>query len=535
LRSCHDFFLILILTSTVRANQNQSHQEGKSFGKSLLNGVKSASKTTNPELIPGFETTKPKESTFTAEMLKNEAVSAAQRDNVAQHITEQASNRQTFKIDPATDPLFVDANQALTDPEKTLSETITEVPGSDADPGTLQTCEESGEEYPQSCSRKLEIALEITPEKGHYKHSQCKGHWKNKITGTKKYCKGLCKKRRYIIDQARKVAVTREEWVDHCRGLENLVDQGMCRYASHSTSPKNETRQIQGESITRDHFEEYNHYACFKTSPKTCAGLREKGCFQVSSVCKESVEHKCVTWEQTYRCPSGKRSLTSYQSGNASNPFCLTGNCADTSYEANGEMLQVTSQLVVLREAQRDIKNKIEIFKGEDQRCSRNCLDFKDCCGNGKGWGVSIHLASCTPEEKKLADLRQKNQCVRVGTYCDEEFMGTCIRKKTSFCCYGNKIARLIQENARSQLGLGWGTPKAPKCEGLPPEHLSKIDFSKIDFSELFADIKAQMVAKGQDETVASVSAERLKNNMAALMNPSLDQKANQTMREKGL
>lgn len=380
--------IIFILTSIADASQNQSHQEGQTFGKSLLNDVKSASKTTDPQLVPGFETAMPSESNFTADTLKTGAISAIQTDDVARHITDQAATRQTFKIDPATDPLFVDANQALMDPEKTLNENITEIPGSDDDSCTLQTCEESGEEYSQSCSRKLEIELKITPEKGHYAHSQCNGHWKSKLTGSKKYCKGRCKNSKYVIDQAKQVVVTREKWVSDCEVLEGLVDQGLCRYSSNSTSPKNETRQIQGEPIKRDHFEEHNHYACFKSSPKSCAGLREKGCFQVRSVCKEWAENKCVLWEQTYRCPSGKRSLASHQSSNTVNPFCLTGNCANTSYEANGEMLQVTSQLAVLREAQNDIKNKVQIFKGEDQRCSRNCLDFKDCCGNGKGWGV---------------------------------------------------------------------------------------------------------------------------------------------------
>ena len=291
------FFILIFFSVSAQANQNQSHQEGQTFGKSLLNDVKSASKTTDPQLIPGFETTTPSESNFTAQTLKNGAISAAQTDDVAQHITEQASTRQTFKIDPSTDPLFVDANQALTDPEKMLNENITEIAGSTEEPGTLQTCEEGGEEYAQNCSRKLEIDLEIIPEKGHHTHTQCDGHWKKKALGSKKYCKGRCKNSKYVIDQAKQVLVTREEWVGNCEVLESLVDQGFCRYVSNSTSPKNETRQIQGEPLSRDHFEEHNHYACFKSSLKTCAGLREKGCFQVSSVCKEWAGNKCVLWE----------------------------------------------------------------------------------------------------------------------------------------------------------------------------------------------------------------------------------------------
>lgn len=528
--------ILFLFATTAQANQHQSHKEGQTCGKSLLNGVKGTSQSANLNDIPGFETASPKEMYLTDQSLGNAATNVAQSDDAAQWIKEQANDRETFKIDPSTDPLFTNANEAITDSEKTLQETITEMPGENQTSSyEIKTCEESGDEYPQSCKRELKIELKVTPEKGHYKNATCNGHWKSKIRGTKKYCKERCKNSKYVIDQPRQVNIIKEEWLGNCNILESLVDQGLCRYVSNSTSPKNETRKIQGEPITRDHFEEHNHYSCFKTVPKTCAGLREKGCYQVSSLCKEKVGNKCVLWEQTYRCPTGKQSRQTHQSSNAFSPFCLTGNCADTSYGANGEMLQVISQLAVLREAQNDLKKNVQIFKGEDQRCSRNCLNFKDCCGNDKGWGVSIHLAECTSDEKKLADLRQKNQCVQVGTYCDEKMAGQCIRKKTSFCCYGTKLARLIQENARKQLKIRWGTPEKPNCNGLSPEQLSKIDFSKIDFSELFADIKKQMVAKGQDQALAGISADRLQNNMTILTNPSLHPEAHQTLKEKGL
>lgn len=528
--------IILLLITAAQANQHQSHKEGQAFGKSFLNDVKGTSQSANLRDVPGFETATPKEIHLTDQSLGNAAINAAQSNDAAQWIKEQVNDRETFKIDPTTDPLFINANAAITDPEKTLQENITEMPGPDQiSTDEIKTCEESGDEYPQSCKRQLQIELKVIPEKGHYKNATCKGHWKNKRTGSKKYCKGRCKNSKYVIDQPRQVEVIREEWVGNCDVLESLVDQGLCRYIRNSTSKKNETRKIQGEPITRDHFEEHNHYSCFKTTPKTCAGLREKGCYQTHSRCKEKAGGRCVLWEQTYRCPMGKRTLASHHSFNTSNPFCLTGNCADNSYEANDEIFQVTSQLTVLREAQNDLKNKVQIFKGEDQRCSRNCLNFKDCCGNGKGWGVSIHLAECTSDEKKLANLRQKNQCVQVGTYCDERLAGQCIRKKTSFCCYGTKLARLIQENGRKQLGISRGSPEKPNCDGLSPEQLSKIDFSKIDFSELFADIKSQMVAKGQDQAVAEISADRLKNNMTALTTPMANPHEYQKLKEKGL
>jgi hypothetical protein len=145
----------------------------------------------------------------------------------------------------------------------------------------------------------------------------------------------------------------------------------------------------------------------------------------------------------------------------------------------------------VLKEAQNDLRNFSTIFKGSDRRCTRNCLNFRDCCGSGKGWGVSLKLTNCDAKEKELRELRDKNRCVMVGTYCAEKLAGQCIRKKTTFCCYTSKLAKIIQEQGRGQLGLGFGSPKQPQCQGLTPEQLSKIDFRQVNFSDLFQDIAA--------------------------------------------
>jgi hypothetical protein len=254
-----------------------------------------------------------------------------------------------------------------------------------------------------------------------------------------------------------------------------------------------------------------------------------------SSECKEKVGDICVLRKQTYSCPSGKKSLKSYWASNQENPFCLTGNCADTSYEANGELLNVMSQLSALREAQNDLRNFQTIFKGQHRWCTRNCIDFRDCCGSGKGWGVSLRLSSCDAQEIELGTLRDKNLCIQVGTYCAERHLGVCTRKKTTFCCYGTKMARLIQQNGRVQLGTGFGSPESPSCEGLSPDQLSRIDFSKINFSEIFEDIKNQTVSKTESQSLAQVSAERLQSNMTLLTRPNPDSReALQKLKEKG-
>jgi hypothetical protein len=521
--------------------QTQTHLEGQSFASSLMSGVIEAAKSTNPHDIPGFQTDKPKEASLHAEALGDAALAEARNNETSQYLRVQATDRKIFKIDPNSDPLFVEANQVVADPQKAIDEEIVEFLDPDRDTAEeTKTCIEGGDEYTQSCSKRLDVTLKITPEKGYTNPKWCIEHWANKRTGRKYRCAG-CRGGDYVITQHKKVEAT-DQWIDGCSILEELTEKGFCRYGSKTISSRNETRIIQEEPVTRDHFEEHYTYTCFKTPPasSTCAGLREKGCYQVNSVCKEKAGNVCALWEQTYSCPTGKRSGRRVVGAHKGDLFCLTGDCADTSYEANGEMMNAMSHLYALREAQNDLRDFKIIFKGSHRWCSRNCLGFRDCCGDGTGWGVTLHLSDCDKTEIELRTLRDRNLCVQVGTYCVERepITKACLRKKTSFCCYGTKMARLIQENGRRQLGLGFGSPESPNCEGLSPEQLSRIDFSRINFSEIFEDIRSHTVAKDQKQSLAQVSTERLQNNMTLLTRPSSEGKADderQKLREKGL
>lgn len=531
------------LTFVAQAGQSEAHQSGQSFANSLVGNVTGAAKSTNPSVVPGFQTDRPPESSLEAGSLGEAALQASTTNEAAQHLTSQARDRKSFKIDPNTDPLFVGANQVIANPQKAMDEEFIEVSGSDMDDSEeLKTCEESGDEYLQHCSKYLKLKLKITPEVRTSVYG-CPGHQQYRendkyavaLEGHYSYCNGCVVTGVNVTPK--KVEVVAKEWVDGCAVLEGLTEKGLCRYHNKTTSPKNETRTIDGEPVQQDHFEEHFEYACLKASNKSCAGLREKGCYQINSVCKEKMGDVCVLWEQSYRCPTGKRSTKTFRSTNKSNPYCLTGNCADTSYEANGEMMNVISQLSVLKEVQDDLRNYKVIFRGNPRACTRHCVSFKDCCGSETGWGVSMHLAECDKDEKELRQIRNKKLCIQVGTYCAEKVLGVCIRKKTSFCCYGTKMARLIQQKGRSQLGLGFGSPEAPNCSGLSADELSRIDFSQIDFSELFEDIKSKVVPKGQGESLAQVSTKRLQENMTLLTKPSLNPEANlstQELKEKG-
>ena len=67
---------------------------------------------------------------------------------------------------------------------------------------------------------------------------------------------------------------------------------------------------------------------------------------------------------------------------------------------------------------------------------------------------------------------------------------GLPLRWRSNYCCFGTKLARLVQEQARAQRGIGWGTAQQPQCRALTVQELSLVDFTKIDLSQLLADVK---------------------------------------------
>ena len=588
------------LSFGVQAGQGEAHQSGQSFASSLVGNVTGAAKGTNPHEVPGFQTDRPQEASLSSGALGEAAFQASKKDEAAQHIISEARDRKSFKIDPDTDPLLVAGNEAIKNPQKVLSEEFVETPESRENKSEeIKTCEESGEETLEEGEERRIVTVEKPKHSLQvyiYSHGWSGGLVRNIITGAKldgstsntsEYAAGTtiynplpehyqsriksisfapsCTSPSYVsLSSTGILSVTtaygswfyingvtvsidievnpgEENTTDvidsTCQSLEEKVDKGLCSYEAEIIVEGPQTRVINEYAVTRDWWLRKKIYRCHYPARNDCKALRTKGCYQINSECKEKVNDSCVVWEQTYSCPTGKRSLKSFRSSNKSNPYCLTGNCADTSYEANGEMMNVMSQLSALREVQEDLQNCKVIFGGQDRRCTRHCVGFKDCCGPEGGWGVSTKLTECDKDETELRDLRNRNLCVQVGTYCAEKKAGICLRKKTSFCCYGTKMARLIQQNGRTQLGIGFGAPDAPNCSGLSAEELSRIDFSKIDFSEVFEDITSKMVPKGQEQSLAQVSTKRIQENMTLLTKPSLNpqmQSSTQELREKG-
>ena len=276
---------------------------------------------------------------------------------------------------------------------------------------------------------------------------------------------------------------------DKCKEYERLCDAGLCRYVSMVEDPQTD-KYWKGKRI-RGSWGQTVTYACkYDDGTSNCKKLRLRGGEQIGSECIKEIAGKCVKWRQKYRCRDRVRSKGYRFSGETA--FCLDGNCIDTSFKSDEDMIEALGYLSILEHVRKELDgtNNINIFKGIAKTCTRWILSFKDCCVR-HGWGMDIGLASCDRDSKELAEQRNEGKCVRIGSYCAEKLplLGTCVRKKTVFCCFGSKFAKLLQEQGKRQLGIGFGAAEAPNCRGFTAEELRRIDFSKLDLSEIAEDV----------------------------------------------
>ncbi len=100
-------------------------------------------------------------------------------------------------------------------------------------------------------------------------------------------------------------------------------------------------------------------------------------------------------------------------------------------------------------------------------------------------------LLSCEQAEQVLALKRDNRLCHGVGSYCSVKvpILGICIETTQSYCCFNSRLARILNEQGRAQLGRGWGGAQSPDCRGFTLAQLQSLDFARMDLSEFYAEI----------------------------------------------
>lgn len=113
-------------------------------------------------------------------------------------------------------------------------------------------------------------------------------------------------------------------------------------------------------------------------------------------------------------------------------------------------------------------------------------------------WAVAIYfimdylMQACDTLSMETSMAADSGFCHELGTYCKTKWLGQCVQKAKSYCCFNSKMARIIHEQGRAQLNTfpnGFGVTKEPDCRGFSPEEFQSLDFSQIDMTEYYNDL----------------------------------------------
>ena len=164
--------------------------------------------------------------------------------------------------------------------------------------------------------------------------------------------------------------------------------------------------------------------------------------------------------------------------------YCVGAGCEAVSPEANTGFVNATTRLNMAVElgGEEFDRDDMRFFKGKKRRCHIYFGGLANCCKNS---GLLVGLANCSAREKELAKERNAGNTHYLGKYCSRKtFFGLCIRRSRAWCVFGSKLGRILQQQGRSQLGIGWGS-----CRGLTVAEVESIEFASLDLSEFTEDL----------------------------------------------
>lgn len=277
-----------------------------------------------------------------------------------------------------------------------------------------------------------------------------------------------------------------------------------------STDPKTEcvetaaTRNIDGVDVKLDCWRCRTIHEYSDPSDNNCKQLRDQNCSHVKAECRKRADGICAVQNATYSCPVERCDET----GDVvcgKKPFCVGEACVVTAPTQNKNFDKATTYLAALEDAAQEVGKKQSrnvdepfIFAGRSMECSRSITNAKNCCGSGRGWAQGI--MGCADDEKELARAKEDGLVVEAGNgnneYCHNKPLNlACTSYHRVYCVFDSKMARIVQNDGRkNQLGISFGyvgdESANPDCRGISITELSKLDFSKMDFGELAAEIE---------------------------------------------
>lgn len=104
-------------------------------------------------------------------------------------------------------------------------------------------------------------------------------------------------------------------------------------------------------------------------------------------------------------------------------------------------------------------------------------------------------IMNCDKRSLETGMKRDANLCRDIGEYCSKRLsvIRTCVERTRTYCCFNSRLSRLINEQGRAQLGMGWGSARRPQCSGFTVEQLQSLNFAAMDLTEFYKEITPTM------------------------------------------
>ena len=164
--------------------------------------------------------------------------------------------------------------------------------------------------------------------------------------------------------------------------------------------------------------------------------------------------------------------------------YCVGAGCETVSSQSNTGFVNATTRLNMAVElgGEEFDRQDMRFFTGQRRACHIRYFGLANCCKNS---GLLVGLADCSASERELAEERNAGNTHYLGKYCSKRtFFGACIRRSRAWCVFGSKLGRILQQQGRAQLGIGWGN-----CRGFTVAEIESIDFASLDLSEFTEDL----------------------------------------------
>ncbi|WP_156680493.1 conjugal transfer protein TraN [Sphingomonas profundi] len=274
------------------------------------------------------------------------------------------------------------------------------------------------------------------------------------------------------------------------------ADGGCTLEAETCTSSDPVTRTIDGIAVTKPCWAWGRRYQCHHAVPaENCDALEANtSCRFVREECLTD-DLPCPTRERIYACavPYGPAAQKQYVCDG--DIYCINGECETIDRQPNAEFKDAAVALHAAAQAGGEFDPAtLTLFKGERDTCHSKVFGLLNCCA-GKAFPLipySSLLVSlgCSREEVLLHQRDAQGLCHYVGSYCSDSVLGVCVTKKKAYCCFESKLSRILQEQGRPQIGKAWGTPKKESCQGFTIDEFARLDLSRMDFSEVYAEFQ---------------------------------------------